>query len=468
MVERTNKWWVAVAVLFDSIATLLAFTVAYHLRVRLGARYPNLPPLVPFHAYLWIPAVAIMTEVLVLVCYAPRGLRKPQSVSPHFRAIALSCVLLVLVLAVVNSALKPVSFSRLMTTFFIMLNYGFLLISHGVQVGLQRAYGGELSRNAIVLGKSPEVFELAEQLRAQYEPLINVIGVVTENGEAEKKRRLPVLGAPGDIRRILDEKIIDIAILMNPLENPRQTAEVVQQCREIGVNVYMEANFPNISGTLIQLEWIGNRPFLLLSSSPHKPVALFIKRCIDVVLSALLMVLLSPLMLLIAAGVKLTSPGRVIFKQRRCGLNGRIFTMYKFRSMHEGADERARFALHAGDGPPPKLPNDPRVTKFGKFLRRFSLDELPQLWNVLKGDMSLVGPRPVPPEEVKTYKRWQRRRLSMKPGLTCLWQISGRSALPFEEWMRLDLEYIDNWNLLLDLKIMLKTLPAIISGKGSY
>jgi len=159
----------------------------------------------------------------------------------------------------------------------------------------------------------------------------------------------------------------------------------------------------------------------------------------------------------------------VFFRQWRCGLRGRRFLLYKLRTMVENAEAlRPQLAhLNVMDGPVFKAPRDPRVTRVGRFLRRFSLDEVPQLWNVLKGDMSLVGPRPPLPEEVAHYEPWQRRRLAMKPGLTCLWQISGRTELSFAQWMALDLAYIDSWSLALDLKILVKTIPAVLRGRGA-
>ena len=174
----------------------------------------------------------------------------------------------------------------------------------------------------------------------------------------------------------------------------------------------------------------------------------------DVVVSVVIGVLTIPLMIATVLVIKVTSPGPVLFAQRRSGLHGRPFIMYKFRSMIDDAEQRRveLESINEMDGPVFKSSLDPRITPAGKLLRRFSVDELPQLYNVLKGDMSLVGPRPPLPQEVERYKRWQRRRLSMKPGMTCLWQISGRNQVGFEEWMRLDLKYIDNWSLLLDLK----------------
>ena len=170
----------------------------------------------------------------------------------------------------------------------------------------------------------------------------------------------------------------------------------------------------------------------------------------------------------VAILVKLTSRGPVIFSQQRCGLNGRTFTFYKFRSMVDGAEQRFHEVAHLSQREvATKIPNDPRLSPIGGVLRKFSLDELPQLFNVLKGDMSLVGPRPAIPGEVAQYKRWQRRRLRMRPGLTCLWAVEGRDHVDFETWMRMDLQYIDNWSLSLDARIILLTIPHVLSGKGA-
>jgi exopolysaccharide biosynthesis polyprenyl glycosylphosphotransferase len=210
-------------------------------------------------------------------------------------------------------------------------------------------------------------------------------------------------------------------------------------------------------------------PLLSFSTTPTNEVLLLVRRIMDIFISSIGFVFALPVMTLSAILIKWTSPGPIFFKQERCGLNGRTFTMYKFRSMVDNA-EQLRFeleALNEMDGPVFKSSRDPRITPVGKFIRRFSIDEFPQLYNVLRGEMSLVGPRPPLPQEVSKYERWQRRRLSMKPGLTCLWQISGRNEVSFEDWMKLDLTYIDNWSLLLDLKILLKTVPVVLLGKGA-
>ena len=193
------------------------------------------------------------------------------------------------------------------------------------------------------------------------------------------------------------------------------------------------------------------------------------KEIFDRILSALLLIFSSPVFLLISVSIKVTSPGAAIFQQTRAGLNGRNFQMLKFRTMIKNAEamKEKLEGQNEMDGPVFKIKDDPRVTKVGKFLRKTSLDELPQLINVVRGEMSLVGPRPPVPQEVSQYERWQRRRLSMKPGITCFWQISGRNEVTFEDWMTLDLKYIDNWSFGLDLIILIKTIPIVLTGKGA-
>jgi lipopolysaccharide/colanic/teichoic acid biosynthesis glycosyltransferase len=192
------------------------------------------------------------------------------------------------------------------------------------------------------------------------------------------------------------------------------------------------------------------------------------KRLIDVMVASGALIVLTPCMLVIALAIRLTSPGPVIFRQIRCGLNGRQFLFYKFRSMCQNAEELKPALVHLSTRSTAfKIPADPRLTLLGRFLRKFSIDEWPQLWNVLRGDMSLVGPRPAVPDEVEHYQRWQRRRLRMRPGLTCLWALNGRDELDFETWMKMDMQYIDNWSLALDWKILLRTIPRVLTGRGA-
>ena len=193
------------------------------------------------------------------------------------------------------------------------------------------------------------------------------------------------------------------------------------------------------------------------------------KRAVDVVLSVVGLVVLSPVLLALALAVKLTSRGPALFVHRRCGINGRTFPFYKFRTMVKDAEARKRELAHLNEmsGPAFKMKRDPRITAIGRFIRKYSIDELPQLINVLRGDMSIVGPRPPVPDEVSQYEAWQRRRLSVRPGLTCIWQVSGRNQISFEQWMIMDMQYIDNWSLARDFNLIFRTVPVVITGRGA-
>ncbi len=247
--------------------------------------------------------------------------------------------------------------------------------------------------------------------------------------------------------------------------------QAIGACETEGVEAWLVADFIKTSIARPSFDAFGQRPMLVFRTAPAVSWALLLKGVVDRLGALILIILGSPVFIVAALAVRFTSPGPVIFRQVRSGRYGKPFTMYKFRSMATGAEKQRDELLKQNQmsGPVFKVENDPRVTSVGRFLRKTSIDELPQLFNVLRGDMSLVGPRPLPTYEVEQFENTaQRRRLSVKPGLTCLWQISGRSNVKsFEDWVRLDLEYIDNWSLWLDLKILLKTVPVVLFGLGA-
>jgi exopolysaccharide biosynthesis polyprenyl glycosylphosphotransferase len=286
--------------------------------------------------------------------------------------------------------------------------------------------------------------------------------------ETELSAKYPVYSL-GELPELLRRHVIDEVIFAVDSRRLAELEEVLLLCDEEGVRTRVSVDFFPHVNSQVYLDRLGSSPLLTFSATPHDEIRLLVKRVTDIVLAGAALLFLFPVMLVVVLLIRLTSPGPAIFRQVRCGLNGRRFVFYKFRSMCENAHQMRASLEHLSERETAlKIPNDPRLTALGRWLRKFSVDEWPQLWNVLKGDMSLVGPRPAVPEEVEQYKRWQRRRLRMRPGLTCLWAVNGRDAVDFEKWMKLDMEYIDSWSLALDWKIIFRTIPQVLSGRGAH
>jgi exopolysaccharide biosynthesis polyprenyl glycosylphosphotransferase len=282
---------------------------------------------------------------------------------------------------------------------------------------------------------------------------------------------IPWLGDVKDLPQITANEVIDEVFIALPIKSQYSQIEAaITLLEEQGIMVHLFSDlFPHKLARSRPWEFEGT-PLLSLHSAPSLSWRTEIKRVIDFVGSLILLLLLMPLLVFVAIAIKLDSEGPIFFVQERMGYNKRRFRMIKFRSMVANAEERMKEIEHLNEkaGPIFKIIKDPRLTRVGRWLRKLSVDELPQLLNVFLGDMSLVGPRPLPMRDVRGLaEAWQKRRFSVKPGLTCLWQVSGRSNLSFEEWMQLDLEYIDRWSLALDCKILLRTIPAILTAEGA-
>jgi exopolysaccharide biosynthesis polyprenyl glycosylphosphotransferase len=326
-------------------------------------------------------------------------------------------------------------------------------------------------RTALIVGTGPKASQFADFLEAHPHWGFRVIGYLDDDGGGEIRLggRWPFLGRITDMEAILGREVIDEVIFVIEKGKLGEYEDALLVAERHGVRAHVSLDiFPHVLARPV-LEELDGIPLLSFTTTPSNPVELLAKRALDLALSLLLFLVTLPIQLASALAILVTSGAPVFFRQVRCGLNGRLFTLLKFRTMKAGAEERLSEISHLNEmtGPVFKASRDPRLTPVGRVLRRLSIDELPQLWNVIVGDMSLVGPRPPLPDEVSRYEPWQRRRLSMKPGLTCLWQVSGRSELDFDRWMALDLKYIDTWSPLLDLKILLKTVPAVLSGKGA-
>ena len=288
-----------------------------------------------------------------------------------------------------------------------------------------------------------------------------------ETIKAKYNKDYTVLPYEHDLSIIIDEKAIDEVIYCKSNFDQNEIQNYIYSCAEVGVVFRMQSQLLNCVKMQSTLSFLNQMPFLTFRNTPDNYLALKVKSFLDLIISLLIIIVLFPLMLIIAFLIKLDG-GPVLFLQKRMGLHGRRFLCIKFRTMVVNA-ERMQHSLidkNEQEGPVFKIKNDPRITKIGRFLRKTSLDELPQFFNVLKGNMSIVGPRPPIPAEVKQYKRWQNRRLSMKPGITCIWQVSGRNSIPFDQWMKMDMQYIDTWSLKLDLIILLKTVKVVLAGDG--
>jgi len=327
-------------------------------------------------------------------------------------------------------------------------------------------------KNILIVGTGTRAQRFIRQVDATREFGLKIFGVVDEDADMVGNDVCGhrVIGTLQDIPRILKENPLDHVIFIMPRSLLSKLEEPILYCETVGVTVSVAVDLFNLRITTGKESSLLGVPILTFESTPDKVGALLVKRIMDLVLSGAGLIVLSPLLLATALAVRLTSDGPVLFRQKRVGVNGRLFTVYKFRTMVRDAEEKLEELRRHNEmqGPVFKMEDDPRLTPIGRFLRKTSVDELPQLFNVFKGDMSLVGPRPPIDTEVAQYDHWQRRRLSMRPGITCFWQISGRNKIvDFDQWMKLDLEYIDNWSLGLDLMILLKTVPVVLFGIGA-
>lgn len=329
---------------------------------------------------------------------------------------------------------------------------------------------GHNQRHILLVGTGRRAQDFLSMVARHREWGFHILGLLDQDLEMVGKKiaGFPVLGATQDLPQVLEKNIVDEVMFVVPRTWLKEIEKYILYCEAVGVPATLSTDFFDLEFASGVPREMDGMTYLTFETRKLKDPELLVKRTLDIAFSASLLISLSPILAAAATAIKLTSAGPVLFKQVRCGRNGRKFTLYKFRSMYRDAEKRLAGLKHLNEmsGPVFKIKEDPRITPLGKLLRRTSLDELPQLWNVLKGDMSLVGPRPPIPREVESYEPWQRRRLSMKPGITCIWQVTSRNESDFENWMKLDLQYIDRWSLWLDFRIMMSTIRAVLMATG--
>jgi exopolysaccharide biosynthesis polyprenyl glycosylphosphotransferase len=476
--DRRSKLLSTVTLLHDLGVTCVAFVVAHFLRGVLVhfafLRQHLYPAIYPFSHY--VPLLIAFLVVWAIVGYFSSFYRDLELNNPIELILKIVSQLAV-VLVVIYAGLylfRRVDISRSYVLLIGAVDFVLLVTGRAIWYSWVSWLRDRLGRYhyLLIVGCGPRAREMAGLIEESRGMGLRLIGFIDPDfGDAPAARLGGYEVFPLDaLTRLLRKWVVDEVIFAVNMQELAQLEHVIQHCADVGLKTRLQLEFLPSAYSRIYLEKFRHMPLLSLSSAPDSELRLFFKRVFDVVVSGIALVVLSPLLAAIAAMIRISSPGPVLFEQTRCGLGGRRFTLYKFRSMINNA-EQLRAELHQLnelDGPVFKMSDDPRITPVGRGLRRFSLDELPQLWNILRGDMSFVGPRPAVPEEVDQYEDWQKRRLRMRPGLTCTWVLEGRNHLDFKRWMQLDLTYIDNWSLWLDTKIFLRTIPIVLSGRGAY
>jgi exopolysaccharide biosynthesis polyprenyl glycosylphosphotransferase len=387
----------------------------------------------------------------------------------EFRRVSLAVTMTMMALATFGLATHSRSRNWILITWLLALavTLGARRLWHA-QIRRERAIG-RLTFRTLVVGTNREAANLAAAMRAP-DTGFAPVGFVRTSGEVHPQLDLPVLGDIRELRELVHRTGAEAVFVASSAVSGEEMKQVARIVRLEGLEVRVSASLPVVLSSRLSAQPVGGVMSLALRPARLTPSQRVLKRTFDLVIAGAGLILTAPIWLVAAIAIKLDSPGPVLYRQRRVGEGGRPFVMLKFRSMYVDAEQRLAELrpLSEVDGPLFKLRTDPRVTRVGRVLRRWSLDELPQLWNVIRGDMSLVGPRPPLPEEVAAYEEWHFARLEAPPGITGLWQVSGRSELSFEDYVRRDLFYIENWSLAYDLFIVLKTIPIVISRRGAY
>lgn len=470
MLKQRAKLVATAHVLTDAGVVAAAFMAAHWIRSQL---FPDtLPDVGPLRGYAMPMAAATVIFTFLFFVYRLYGSFRTVPFRTEAARVTKSVATGAALLFAINFITK---FDKSRSLLFLFLAIAYtLLLAERLAIRMISGWIRERGynyRTVLIIGTGPKAREFARIIHDHRHWGLKLLGFVAEDPleTARSINGYDVLGAINDMPEIIHKHVLDEVVMVVPRNRLEDLEDTFLLCEEAGIKTRIAVSmFPHLIAK-VDLEEMQGVPLITFSTTPTNELSLVIKRALDVVIATLILVLTSPIMMLAAIGIKLDSEGPVLFRQVRIGLQGRKFVLYKFRSMVEDAAAMLKELQHLNemDGPVFKMKDDPRVTRVGRVIRRYSIDELPQLFNVLKGDMCIVGPRPPMPEEVESYERWQKRRLSMKPGLTCLWQVNGRNKIPFGEWMKLDLAYIDNWSLWLDLKILLRTIPQVLLGRGA-
>lgn len=475
MLRRSRRWVIA-RIVVDAALVLAAVFLAWYVRYELQADLPLGEGFFyyPFSAYL---PLALILTALTLAILRFEGLytvARGRSYLDEIYTIVNSATTAILLIMAFTFFVRPLVFSRAVYVYAAVLIVCFLAAARAAQriaYGYFRKRGAGVDR-VLIVGAGELGRALMRNIVAQPDLAYDVMGFVDDDPERGSTDigRFKALGATDQLPKLLREMLIDEVIVTLPWTAREKIIAIIELCQRSGVSAKVVPDLFQLSLSRVTFDDVGGVPLIGVRETRMGLLNSVLKRAIDLVVGALLLILAAPVMAVTAILIRLDSPGPIIFSQTRIGRGGRAFVARKFRSMRVGAEEeQARLnGLNEATGPLFKIRNDPRRTRLGRFIRRTSLDELPQLFNVIRGEMSIVGPRPPMPAEVEQYQEWHKRRMEVSPGLTGLSQVSGRSELTFDEQVMLDIYYIENWTPWLDLWIILKTVPVVLLARGAY
>ena len=471
LIPFVRKWNLLnlIIVVIDIVAITLAFQSSYYINYfETGGFFFSTPRLLKLY-FLIVPFWLVLLYILKAT-----EIPRTKRISTIFYQYFQSTVLIVILLLVFYFVFKLYLISRLFLIEFALFGFIFLFLARLLEYGFFRTYrtkGYNYVNIALITDES--AIKFIDKLFSRKEWGYRIVEVFSDSARVRNNYKEVVEVLPERYGRVLYDYMeiepIDEVWYVKKSISAADVRNIVRSCEELGVTFRVKHNETMDNLTNAFSENIADHKFLTFTNVPYKPSSLTIKTIFDIFISFVAIIVLSPLLLGIVLAVFFSSRGPVIFTQERIGLRGRPFRLYKFRTMVADAEKQLKEleAKNESDGPTFKIAADPRITKVGKFLRKTGLDELPQLFNVLKGEMSLIGPRPPLESETRQYKRWQLRRLSVKPGLSCFWQIKPeRNSIKFEKWMEMDLAYMDNWSLRLDFLIMVKTIKTVFQRSG--
>jgi exopolysaccharide biosynthesis polyprenyl glycosylphosphotransferase len=453
--------------LWDVVVTVCALALIEHLRPYLPGRVILVGEALPSPILYLIVALVWHLVFAITGAYEDRDI---PSFSHQVQHLLYSYSLSILLFAgILFFSLRDVS--RMLVIYFAVVNFAALLSIRFAMTEHLRATGHRLDGGSVlIVGASENGQFLARGITQDHHHAIKVVGFLDDHVPSGTDLPAPIIGSTAELEQVVREQAIDLVVIALPEHRARDVDNLVLRLDSLPVRVYLIPDLSRLSLVSTEIETIGNLVVIGIREPAIKGHKRIAKRVLDLVLSSAALAVTWPIMVLIGLAVKLSSPGPALYLARRVGENGRLFNMYKFRTMVVDAEKLQSLAtaVDAEGRPIFKIRNDPRITKLGRFLRRTSLDELPQLINVFTGQMSLVGPRPEQPFITQAYDHWQWQRLSVPPGVTGLWQISGRSDLPMHLNTQYDMFYVRNYSTILDLKILLKTIVVLLNGKGAY